>query len=141
MLPRLLLLWAALAAANAQTKADIAALDKRWSDAIIKQDTAALDKLLASDLVYGHASGVLDTKATYLSKIKEGKQVYKSFDQRSVTVNLYKDSAVTHSWARVTGINPQGNFDDKIMMLHIWVKQGNEWRLAAHQTARVDKLP
>ena len=51
------------------------------------------------------------------------------------------DSAITHSWMRVTGVNPQGPFDDKVMMVHCWVLKGGQWKLAAHQTTRVDKMP
>jgi hypothetical protein len=125
----------------AQDKAAILALDKQWSDAIVKGDTAALEKLLSDDLVYAHATGILDTKTSYLAKIKERRQVYKSFEQHKPTVNIYKDSAVTFSYVRVTGTNQAGLFDDKVMLIHFWVKQNNTWRLAAHQTTKIDKLP
>lgn len=138
---RLLILGAAICAAQEATKASILALDKQWSDAIVKGDTATLEKLLTDDLVYAHATGIVDTKTSYIAKIKGGKQVYKSFEQHKPTVNLYKDSAVTFSWVRVTGTNQSGAFDDKIMLMHFWVKQNNAWRLAAHQTTKVDKLP
>ena len=139
LLFRLLLLTAALCAA--QDKAFILALDKQWSDAIVKSDTATLEKLLADDLVYAHATGIVDTKKSYIAKIKERRQVYKSFEQHSPVVNIYKDSAVTFSYVRVTGTNQAGAFDDKIMLIHFWVKQNNAWRLAAHQTTKIDKLP
>jgi ketosteroid isomerase-like protein len=140
LLLRLLILTAAVCAAQ-ETKESILALDKQWSNAIVKGDTATLDKLLASDLVYAHATGIVDTKTSYINKIKERRQVYKSFEQRNPTVNIYKDSAVTFSWVRVTGTNAAGAFDDKIMLMHFWVKQNNAWRLVAHQTTKVDKLP
>jgi len=140
--PRVLLLTAAVCLAQPPSKNDILALDKKWSDAIQKKDAATLDKLLTDNLVYAHASGVVDTKKTYIAKIKEGKQVYKSFEQRSPSVAVYgNDTAISFSWVHVTGTTPQGPFDDKIMMLHTWVKQGGAWKLAAHQTTRVDKLP
>lgn len=135
----LLLLSAALL--PAQDKAFFLALDKQWSDAIVKSDTATLEKLLAPDLVYAHATGIIDTKASYIAKIKERRQVYKSFEQRNPIVNIYRDAAVTFSHVRVTGTNQAGPFDDKIMLIHFWVKQDNRWLLAAHQTTKVDKLP
>lgn len=135
------LLLAAAALCAAQDKSSILALDKQWSDAIVKSDTATLEKLLADDLVYAHATGIVDTKKSYIAKIKEKRQVYKSFEQRNASVNIYKDSAVTFSYVRVTGTNQAGAFDDKIMLIHFWVKQNNSWRLAAHQTTKIDKLP
>lgn len=140
MRPLLVLLLSAVACL-AQDKAAILALDKQWSDAIIKSDTATLENLLADDLVYAHATGIVDTKKSYIAKIKEKRQVYKSFEQRNPVVNIYKDSAVTFSYVRVTGTNQAGVFDDKIMLIHFWVKQNNAWRLAAHQTTKIDKLP
>lgn len=139
LLIRLLLLTAL--ASFAQDKAFVLALDKQWSDAIVKSDTATLEKLLADDLVYAHATGIVDTKKSYIAKIKERRQVYKSFEQRKPVVNIYKDSAVTFSHVRVTGTNQAGAFDDKIMLIHFWVKQNNAWRLAGHQTTKIDKLP
>ncbi len=125
----------------AQDKAAILALDKQWSDSIVKGDTATLEKLLSDDLVYAHSTGIVDTKTSYIAKIKERRQVYKSFEQHKPTVNIYKDSAVTFSYVRVTGTNQAGLFDDKVMLIHFWVKQNNTWRLAAHQTTKIDKLP
>jgi ketosteroid isomerase-like protein len=136
----LVLLLTALACL-AQDKASILALDKQWSDAIIKGDTATLDNLLADNLIYAHATGIVDTKASYIAKIKERRQVYKSFEQHKPIVNIYKDSAVTFSYVRVIGTNQAGVFDDKVMLIHFWVKQNNSWRLAAHQTTKIDKLP
>ena len=124
-----------------EDKAFFLSLDKQWSDAIVKGDTATLEKLLADDLVYAHATGIVDTKASYIAKIKARRQVYKSFEQRNPVVNVYKDAAVTFSHVRVTGTNQAGAFDDKILLIHFWVKQGGGWRLAGHQTTKVDKLP
>jgi len=138
---RVFLLLLLAVTAPAQDKAFFLGLDKQWSDAIVKSDTATLERLLADDLVYAHATGIIDTKASYIAKIKARRQVYKSFEQRNPTVNIYKDAAVTFSHVRVTGTNQAGAFDDKIMLIHFWVKQNNAWRLAAHQTTKVDKLP
>lgn len=138
------LIWASLLLAGwlgAETKADIVGLDQAWRKAILAKDTAALDKMLAEDLVYGHATGIVDTKATYIAKVKSGKQLYQTLEQKKVRVNLYGDAALTHSWMHVTGINQDGKFDDKVMLIHFWVKQNGTWRLAGHQTTKVATIP
>jgi hypothetical protein len=28
-------------------------------------------------------------------------------------------------------------FDNQLMMMHVWVKQGKDWKLVAHQTTRL----
>lgn len=124
-----------------QDKATFENLDKAWVKAVLAKDVAALDRMLADDLIYAHASNVIDTKTSYTEKIKGGKQVYKVMEQRKVTVKVFGTTGITQSWLHVTGVNPAGPFDDKVMLLHVWVKSGNGYKLAAHQTAKVDKLP
>lgn len=118
-------------------------LDTAWGKAIVAKDAAKLDRLLDEGLIYGHASGVVDTKKSYLDKIRSGKQVYASLNQYKVTVRILEggSGALTHSWLHVTGVNPAGPFDDKVMLLHVWSKRGGEWKLIAHQTAKVDSIP
>ena len=131
-----------MAGITAQTPVEIEKLDDRWGKAIVAHDVATLDKLLADDLIYGHASGVLDTKAKYIAKIKSGKQVYATLERKNVSVRILDaNSAITHSWMHVTGTNQDGKFDDKVMMLHIWTKRKGAWQLAGHQTARVQAIP
>jgi len=131
----------AVAAAQVHGGGEIEALEKAWVQAIMNKDAAALDKLLAPDLIYSHASGVVDTKATYIEKIRQGKQIYRKVQQMNMTVRLHGDAAVTHCWASMMGVNPAGNFDDKLIMLHVWSKKPDGWKLVAHQTAKIDKLP
>ncbi|MFN7920242.1 MAG: nuclear transport factor 2 family protein [Bryobacteraceae bacterium] len=139
---RLLFLAAIAAAMFAQPNAaTFENLDKAWSKAILARDAAALDKLLDDELIYAHSTGIIDTKATYMEKIRSGRQVYKTMELNKVSVRVRGASAVTHSWARITGVNQSGNFDDKLMILHLWVKNDKGWQLVAHQTTKVDKLP
>lgn len=138
MSPRMFMLAAIALSTFAQAPAD---LDRTWREAVLKKDFAAVEKMLADDLVYAHATGIVDTKTTYLTKLRSGKQLYRSMEQKNVSVRTYGDTAVTHSWMHVTGVNQAGEFDDKVMMLHVWVKKGGRWLLAGHQTTKVDKMP
>lgn len=134
-MPRLLVLFAAFSFAVFPETGE--SLDRGWIKAVLGNDQASLGKILADDLVYAHSSGIVDTKTEYLAKLRSGRQVYKTFDQQRVTARTSPGVIVTHSWVRVTGINPKGPFDDKVMMLHVWVQTKGEWRLLAHQTTKV----
>jgi ketosteroid isomerase-like protein len=120
----------------------IKSLDSVWATAIMGKDVSQLELLLADDLIYGHASGVLDTKSSYIEKVASGKQIYNSLEQKNIRIRLLgSDAAVSHSWMHVTGTNANGPFDDKVMMLHVWTKRDNSWKLLGHQTAKVDEIP
>lgn len=138
MFLRIVVLAAIALAAYSQTPAD---LDRTWREAVLKKDFNAVEKMLADDLVYAHSTGIVDTKTSYLAKLRSGKQLYRTMDQQNVSVRLHGGAAITHSWMHVTGVNQSGEFNDKVMMIHLWVKKGGRWLLAGHQTTRVDKMP
>jgi ketosteroid isomerase-like protein len=134
----------ALAAAGCFAQAVPKAIDaaeKTWVKAILERDRAALEKVLADDLIYAHASGVIDTKRSYIDKIMSGRQKYASLTQRLMIARPHGDTVLTHFWMHVTGVNPAGPFDDKVMTMHVWVKGKAGWQLAAHQTTKVNEIP
>jgi ketosteroid isomerase-like protein len=112
--------------------------EKRWAAAVVAKDLPALEKMYADDLIYAHATGNIETKQHYLDRMKTGKQRYDTVQHESTKVASYGDSAVAHSIVRMTGNNGQP-FNDHLMMMHVWVKQNGTWRLAAHQTTKLDK--
>lgn len=124
-------------AALAQTAADITAAEKNWASKVLTRDVKALEKIVADDLIYAHSTGIIDTKQTYLGKIGEGRQVYTKVEHQKIETRLHGNSAITHCIMRMVGTNQAGPFDDKVMMLHVWVKKGTGWMLAAHQTTKI----
>jgi ketosteroid isomerase-like protein len=114
--------------------------EQDWSAAVVAMDIPRLEQLYADDLIYGHSSGVVDTKTIYLEKLKSGAQHYTTIDREPMQVHVYGDSAVTFSKVRMTGTNASGPFDNSLMLLHAWVKIGEQWRMVAHQTAQIESL-
>jgi ketosteroid isomerase-like protein len=116
---------------------EIRAADQRWAAAVKNRDTAALEKMYTSGLIYAHASGVVEDKAKYIGRLKSGKQKYDAVQIETTRIVPYGDSAVSHSVVRTIGVNDNGPFNDHVMMMHVWVKRGGEWHLAAHQTTKI----
>ena len=46
-----------------------------------------------------------------------------------------------HAVATFVADTEARGLDDKIMLMHCWVKQNGTWRLVAHQTTKIEKLP
>lgn len=119
---------------HAGAEEEIRAAEKDWAAAVVAQDFAEMEKIYHDDLVYAHSTGIIETKAEYLGKLKSGKQKYTAIDHEKTTVVPNGDSAVAHSIVVMKGTNASGPFDNKLMMMHVWFKQAGRWRLAAHQT-------
>ena len=137
MIRFLLFQFALAAVALCAGEDEIRAADKRWAAAVKAGDTAALDRMYTTGLIYAHASGNVEDKPQYIERLKSGKQKYSDVNIESTKVVVYGDSAVSHSIVRTIGRNDTGPFNDHVMMMHVWVKQGGEWRLAGHQTTKI----
>jgi ketosteroid isomerase-like protein len=112
--------------------------EKAWATAVVKKDFTKLEGMLAPDLIYAHSTGNIEDKSQYLGKMKAGAQRYDGIEHTGTTVRIYGgDAAVAHSKVRMHGKNADGPFDHRLMMIHMWVKQGNQWKLAGHQTTRL----
>ena len=75
--------------------------DARYA-AQTSRDFAGLQQLLGDDLVYIHASTIVDTKASYIEVQRAGTVIYRKMRRSDVTVRTYGCVAI------ITGI---GNFD------------------------------
>jgi ketosteroid isomerase-like protein len=111
--------------------------ETEWANAVKSRDLAALERMYTPELIYAHATGTIEDKKKYLDRLKTGAQRYDSITYESSRVVIYGDSAVTHSIMRMVGVNSAGPFNDHVMMIHFWVKQGGAWKLAAHQTTKI----
>lgn len=133
----LLALLAHLPSPAAGPEDEIRAAEKQWAAAVTKKDLAALASILSEQLIYAHSTGVVETKGEYMGKLKTGITRYDAIEHLSLTVKMFGDAAVAHSRVRMKGAGKDGPFDNELLMMHFWVKQGGRWRLAAHQTTRL----
>ena len=121
----------------AATEEEIRQAEKGWTAAVTALDYKALDRILGDQLIYAHSTGNIETKGEYLARLRSGAQKYDGIEHSSITIRIYGDTAVAHAKARMTGKSNGKPFDDKLMMMHFWVKQGGSWRLVAHQTTKL----
>ena len=116
---------------------EILAAEKNWAKVVMALDFAAMDELYSEDLIYAHSTGIVETKKEYLDKLKQGMQKYALIEHQKTTIRRFGDSAIAHATMRMKGTNPAGPFDSKLMLIHVWVKQGGKWRMVAHQTTKL----
>jgi ketosteroid isomerase-like protein len=117
----------------------VRAAEKTFATALVHQDAAALEGLLSPELSYGHASGKLDSKRTYIDRIRSGAQKYVSFkyDSAPQVVHIYGDTATLVASAQVQSITDGQPNTLNLRFLHVWVHGGAGWQLAAHQSVKL----
>ncbi len=132
------LTFTALLATAADSKPAVEKAERAFADAIVKADTAALEKLLATDLVYTHSGGNRDTRAVYLDNLRAGKLKYEKMEYQKIEVFPVKaDVAFLTARADVRVISGGKPVDMKLSLLHVFVKRQGRWQLLAHQSARL----
>ena len=119
---------------KADAKKAVLAAEQAYVDAMIKHDKAALEKLLADDLVYIHSSSKNETKAEVIQAVTSGSATYESIDFRDTTVRQYGDVVITNHKATIktkqTGVA-------NLLVTHVWVKEKGGWKFASRQASRL----
>lgn len=125
------------ALAQAPMQEEVSKAETAWARAIEKTDAAALERILADDLVYAHSTGLVETKQQYIKSMQSGNQKYASVQPVNPNVRVYGDTAVVNSKVRMTGATKGQPFDNELLLIHVWVKKQGRWQLVAHQTTRL----
>lgn len=127
-------------AAHAQSSdtAPVADAVIELTKAMLAADRAKLDSMVADQLSYGHSSGVVQDKATFVDVIASKKTIYKGINLSNQTIVLAGPNAIVrHMWMGESG-SGDGNWTmSKIGILQVWQKQGSSWKLLARQAFKV----
>jgi ketosteroid isomerase-like protein len=120
-----------------QAEAEVKAAEQAWAKAATENDQAALANVLAPKLVYTHSTGLIESKSEYMKAV-DTFQKYKAIEFENMRINVYGNAAIVNSKARMVGTTRGTPFDNQLLIIHVWVKQGGKWQLAAHQTTRLN---
>jgi ketosteroid isomerase-like protein len=135
--------WAALvflcacAGLRANPDEGVEQVERRRFAAMVAQDIAALEPLLASDLTYAHSNGEFENKAEFLETIRSGRLRYEAIDVAELSVREYGNVAI------VTGlIVVQARAGDQPVKLNVrytdaYVSHDGRWQLVAWQSTRL----
>lgn len=121
---------------NTKVEQEIEKLDMAWGEAAAKGDGAVLNRLLADDLYHVHASGNIETKATYVDALVSGKRKHAPIVPQEVKVRVYGDIAVSTGKFRMIAYKegmPKPMVDQVNLYTHVWRKTPKGWQIAVHQ--------
>jgi ketosteroid isomerase-like protein len=120
-----------------QAEQEVRQREIRRFEAMVRGDVAALDDILADDLTYTHATGVFETKAEFIAKLKSGQTKYESFAPEDVLVRLYGTTSVVTGVARVKVQAKGEHLSFQLRFTDVYVKKGDRWQMVAWQATRL----
>lgn len=114
----------------------LAAEQKRF-EAMTKADTAALGRMLASDLWYIHSNGMFETKAAHLAAIANQSLVYQRIEREEASVRRFgRKAALVNGTVKVLGVVNGSPFEVRLYYSALYRKKGAIWLLANWQSTR-----
>lgn len=128
-----------LTSAGDSATSEVLAAENARTAALDNNDLPALEKILADDLTYVHASGKVDTKASMLDAIRSGQVRYISWTPVRLNARVTGDNGVVDGEYRVRvtdrRVKPDP-FDVDIFVLAVYARRGGRWQQIAWQSTR-----
>lgn len=124
---------------NAAAAAAVIAADDERIRATLAADVDALRGLYAEDLVYVHASGAQDTRASLLANVKEGPVRYRDLRREQARVRVFGDTAVMNGSFTADVVMNGVDRSFPASFTSVWVRHSHGWNMAAWQATPVRK--
>jgi ketosteroid isomerase-like protein len=105
---------------------------------MVDPDATVLDKILHDDLSYGHSSGKIEDKSSFISALTDGSSDFVRIELKDQTIKVIDDIAlVRHQLIADTKDKGKEPASIKIGILLVWKKQGEIWQLIARQAFKL----
>jgi ketosteroid isomerase-like protein len=112
-------------------------LDRQRMQAMASKDVAALNKLLADDLIYCHSSARLDTKQSLIGAMQSGATVYTGVEPSDVKAQDCGDAVVLTGIARINVVSGGKPNAFSVRFTDVYANRGGQWQMVTWQSTRL----
>ncbi|HEY2046669.1 MAG TPA: nuclear transport factor 2 family protein [Candidatus Udaeobacter sp.] len=145
-IPGLALAAAMMCSPLAQTFGDAASdereltqLIKDFNAALVKADTAFLDRVLDKDFVHYRPKGDVENRAQYLENRKTGHVHFDSLVADDIKVRFYGDAAIVTYRSTAKGKDQHGAIDEQRRWTRVFARRDGRWQLVHSQGTTIQK--
>jgi hypothetical protein len=129
--------FAARASDNAKVEQQILKTLEQRTQAQIQRDFPTLERLMADECTYTHASSQTQNKTEFIGDLKSGKRAYKALKNTDLRVLVYGHTAVLTGRTGISAVNDGKNTEVSIKFLEVYEKRHGQWQMVAHQSTRI----
>lgn len=133
----LLSLVVIIAIAQAQPEKDIASAVEELKKAMIDADKAKLEALSDDNLSYGHSSGLIEDKATFVQNIASGNSDFVTITLSDQTIKVTGNTAVVRHKLEGDIVNKGTPGKVSLHVMTVWIKKKGGWKLLARQAVKI----
>ncbi len=111
-------------------------LNRFIDQAVVKKDTIALKRLYADDFRFLHATGMRDTKATWLRGVSNPVNAMASREHDSTEVELHGNVALVAGTLSVRFPTGSARKAYALRYIRLYALRGRDWQLVSHRSTR-----
>jgi hypothetical protein len=112
-------------------------LENAWNDALIKQDWAFIDKILADDFIHTDSDGVVQTKAQTMASLKSGEELVTYAVNDDFRVRVYGDAAVVTLRIAEKSKSKGKDISEQVRVTDTFIKLAGRWQVVAEHASRI----
>ncbi len=123
----------------AQTKSEkaVGTAVTKLADAMVNADSLTLEALTSDQLSYGHSSGLVEGKKSFIQKLTSGKSDFVNIDLTEQSISIIGKTAIVRHIlnAKTNDKGVPGEVHLKVLL--VWQKQKSKWKLIARQAVKL----
>jgi hypothetical protein len=111
---------------------------KFLDEALVKKDTAALNRLLHEKLSYGHSNGWIESKKDVIADLLNGKLVYSEIDSKELSSVQEGDITIVRTETKIKYLLEGKEGELKLHVMLVWQRVGYQWQLIGRQSTKMN---
>jgi ketosteroid isomerase-like protein len=116
---------------------EIESLEAQWRTAVLQNDVATVNRLLADDYLGINPNGTLETKADALALRRAGTTKISSIDPINMKVRVYGDTAVVTSQVQLEGHDGDRDISGRYHYTRVYSHRSGEWKVVSFEASRI----
>ena len=112
-------------------------LERDWEQANAKNDSAALERILAPEFVSTDSDGRLVTRAEMFARRRSGAVKYTAFTQDDYKIHVVGDTAVVTGRSTIKGVRDGKDVSERARWTDIFVRRDGRWQAVASHSSRI----
>ena len=133
-----LLIMSIVVSAQHKDSDAVAGAVERLRILMINPDKNGLDAICSDKLSYGHSSGRVEDKHSFIESLTSGASNFVSIDLTDQHITIEGATAIVrHTLSAQTDDAGKGPSTVKIAVFTVWIKQQNQWKLLGRQAVKI----
>ena len=121
----------------AKAERELLKVNQEYDYALVRGDTAALNRIYGDEYTYTSSSGAVLNKAQQIEVIRSGALKIESGASERMEVRLYSNTALVLGYFKAKGQYKGEPFDLTERFTSVWSKRGGRWQIVAEHVTTV----